>query len=160
VRDVVRVGVGTVQGIAHLALAIGLIWFFSWVNLALLPEWLGWDAGRWHVDHVGQAALFVAEMAIVGGALGAVLLSLFLLPGLNYNEAFSAQHLEGYKNFLRLHIAPNGALTVYPYGVDRPARWRFRPNSPPGAPYYTATEAPDVRLIDGPIVLAAPPVSS
>ena len=103
-----------------------------------------------------EAALFVVEMAVVGGAVGGMLMSLFLLPGINYNEAFSSQHLEGFKNFVRLHIAGDGTLTLYPYGVDRPARWQFCPKAEPEAPYYVPTKAPEVRLIDGPVTLATP----
>lgn len=146
-QTLVRVTVGAVQGVLHLALAVGMIWFFSWFNLSYL---------HMQVDSVRQATLFLFEMASVGGVLGAILLSLFLLPGLNYNEAFSAQHLETYKNFVRMHIAADGTLTIYPYGVDHPARWNFVPNAPPGDPYYKSDKPPKAHIIDGPIVLAAP----
>lgn len=146
-RMTVRGGVGLLHGALHLALAIALIWHFSWLNLGVLGL---------KVDHGDQILLFVVEMAVVGGALGGILMSLFLLPGVNYNEAFASQHLESCRNFLRLHLAPDGTLTVYPYGVPRAARWRFRPNAPPQSPYFVPMKPPEVRLIDGAITLAAP----
>ena len=57
---------------------------------------------------------------------------------------------------MRLHLGPDGRVTVYPYGVDKPARWRFRPEAEVGTPYFEPEQAPEVRLLDGPIVLAAP----
>ena len=35
------------------------------------------------------------------------------------NEAFSSLRIEGYKSFLRMHIAPDGRLDVYPIGLRR-----------------------------------------
>jgi hypothetical protein len=147
-RTGVRGGAGLVHGLLHLALAVGMIWLLSWLNLVV--------AGL-RVDDPAQVGMFLLEMALVGGILGALLMSLFLLPGINYNEAFSAQHLEGYKNFVRLHVGADGTLTVYPYGVDRVVPWRFRPNAPPEAPWFTPVRAPMVRLIEDPITLAAAP---
>ena len=138
-RTAVRVAVGSVHAAAHLTLAIGLIWFFSRVNLGV------W---HWDVDDPRQTVLFVVEMALVGGAIGSLLMSFFLLPFVNYNEAFSAQHLEGYKNFVRLHIAPGGALKLYAYGVDRASGWDFCAKAPPGKPYFVPQKVPGVRLID------------
>jgi hypothetical protein len=142
----IRVTVGLIHAVLHLALAIGLIWLFSWFNLQVLG---------WEVDRAKQTALFVVEMALVGGALGSVLMSFFLLPFVNYNEAFSAQHLESYKNFVRLHIAPGGALNLYAYGVDRVPGWDFRANAPPGESYFVPRQAPEIRLVDR--ITVAPP---
>ena len=107
-------------------------------------------------DAPSRALLFAVQMMAVGAPLGALLMGILLLPYVNYNEAFSSQHLEEYKNFLRLHLQPDGRVTVYPYGVDDPARWRFRPDAEPGTPYFEPHEAPRVRLLDGPLVLAPP----
>jgi len=40
----------------------------------------------------------------------------------NFNELFAGQRIEGYKNFLRLHINPAGDLTVYAIGLRRVRR--------------------------------------
>jgi len=47
--------------------------------------------------------------------------------GRHANEAFSALRIEDFKHFLRLHIAPDGTLTIHPIRIDRvPRRWRDR----------------------------------
>jgi hypothetical protein len=143
----VRVVVGGIHGLAHVALLIGLIWAFARVNVGQFGL---------ELDSLPQVIVFVAEMLLVGGPLGAFLVGLFLLPMVNYNEAFSAMRLEGFKNFVRMRIAADGTLTIYPYGVEKAARWEFHPNADPGAPYFDPERPPEVKLVDGPIVLAAP----
>jgi hypothetical protein len=143
----VKVIVGGIHGLAHVALLIGLIWAFARVNVSSFGL---------ELDSLTQVTVFVVEMLLVGGPLGAFLVGLFLLPMVNYNEAFSAMRHEGFKNFIRMRIAADGSLTVYPYGVEKPARWKFHPNADPGAPYFDPEHPPEVELVDGPIVLAAP----
>ena len=72
-------------------------------------------------------------MVAAGGWLaGSLLTGVYLLISLNVfgrhsEEAFSAMRLQDYKNFLRLHIAPDGTLTIYPIKLPRvPRRWRAR----------------------------------
>ena len=147
-RGLMRGVVGGVHGVMHAVLAVTLTWAFGRFNLGTL----GMNGDSWQ-----QVALFSVEMFALGGIAAALLMSAFLIPFVNYNEAFSAQHLETYKNFVRMRIDPeSGELTVYSYGVDDPASWRFHPDAEPGAPYYDPTAAPRVRLIDGPLTLAAP----
>jgi hypothetical protein len=97
-------------------------------------------------------------MLLVGGPLGALLFSLALLPGVNFNEAYSAQHIEHYKNFVRLHIGEDGALTVYPVGVDRVSRWDIDPEAGPRDPQFRPDDGapPRPRLIEDPFIVPAP----
>jgi hypothetical protein len=65
---------------------------------------------------------FIPLVAAVGGVLAATILGLYLLLSLNvfkrhWNEAFSALRIEGYKNFLRLRIRPDGTLQIHPVGL-------------------------------------------
>jgi hypothetical protein len=136
----VRSAVGAVHGLAQISLAVALLWLFSWLNLDFL--------GLQPTSPV-QVMLFLGEMVFVGGVLSAFLLSLFLLPPTNYNDAFSAQHLNTFKNFLRIHLNPDtGALSLYAFGVPQPPRWTFHPNAKPAEPYFDPTPNPEVRLID------------
>jgi hypothetical protein len=68
------------------------------------------------------------------------------------NEAFAAARLTGYRNFLRLHIDRDGALTVHALGIDRAVtRWRAVPESDQGpeASWIAPDgDEPTVRLID------------
>lgn len=136
----VRSAIGTVHGLAQISLAVALLWLFSWLNLGFL--------GLQPTSPV-QVVLFLGEMVFVGGMLSAFLLSLFLLPPTNYNDAFSAQHLDTFKNFLRMHLDPKtGVLSLYAFGVPQPPKWSFRANANPAEPYFEPTPDPQVRLID------------
>ena len=59
-----------------------------------------------------------------------------------------ALKIEDYKNFLRLHIDPDGVLTIYPIKIERvPRDWRsegdhFRPSG--GTPPELIEDAPVV----------------
>lgn len=144
-RLAARVTMGALHGAAHIALIVGFVWAFAALHFPTAP---GAQAS-------GLLLLgFVGAMIVGGGVLGSLLMSLFLLPFVNYNEAFSAQHLESHKNFVRLRIDRDGDLTVYAYGVDAPGKWRFHPDADPGEPYFDATVPPRVRLVDGPLTIA------
>lgn len=86
--------------------------------------------------------LLLAEMIVFGGLLGAFVFGLNLLVMLNifrlhWTDAFSSLRIEDYKNFLRLHIGTDGALTVYPMKIEKvrcdigPAWKRLRTPSRP-----------------------------
>ena len=104
----------------------------------------------------------VAGLVAAGGWLaGSFLTGLYLLISLNVfgrhsEQAFSALRIQDYKNFLRLHIARDGTLTIYPIKLPRvPRRWRT-----PGSDERERTPSrlvPDGRLkpalIEPPIVL-------
>ena len=76
---------------------------------------------------------FIAAACIVFGAgyvISSLLMGVYLYISLQVfqrhaNEAFSALHIEDYKNFIRMHINKQGKLTMYPIGVKRvPKRWK------------------------------------
>ena len=101
--------------------------------------------------------LVVAFIAVVGAVLGAVALGLYLFLALrllrtHQTEVFSAIREEGYKNFLRLHIEPDGRLTVYSLGIDRVVnKWDLDPDNADREASYLkprGDEKVDVRLID------------
>jgi hypothetical protein len=136
---------GLLHGAAHIALAVGLTWALAWTAVSV-------TGGKAILNSWQFAAGFVAGMLVLGGALGGVLFGLFLLPGVNLNEAFSAQYLSSYRNFLRLHIDPRGDLTLYPVGVRKPMKWKLRPNAPAGTPFFVPrSEPPSPELIEAPV---------
>ena len=70
-----------------------------------------------------------------GGLLGSWLLARYLVVAdrfkCNTNDLFAAQRCRLHKNFIRLHVDPDGALTVYPIKVERPPRrWKLRAPRP------------------------------
>jgi hypothetical protein len=102
----------------------------------------------------------VAALVAAGGwCLGSVVMGLYLLISLNVfgrhsEEAFSALRIEDFKNFLRLHIAKDGTLTIYPIGIDRvPRRWRDRASAAESSSRVVPDESLNLRLIEPPIVV-------
>ena len=81
------------------------------------------------VDAMGlEGAWFTIAAAVLvlvfGAVVGSIVFGLYLVIALavfkrHANENFSASRYESYKNFLRLHIGPDG-VTVYPIGIDKP----------------------------------------
>ena len=88
--------------------------------------------------------------------MGVYLLISLNVFGRHSNEAFSALRIEDYKNFLRLHIAKDGSLTIFPIGIERvPRRWKatgttspYDPQLEPDDPLATAPH-----LIEPPVVV-------
>ena len=127
-------------------------------------RWLGRPCG----GDVGGARSPFTRVAVVAGLVGtggwlagSFLTGLYLLVSLNVfgrhsEEAFSALRIQDYKNFLRLHIARDGTLTIYPVKLPRvPRRWRpARPDERERTPSRLVPDAPlEPALIEPPIVL-------
>jgi hypothetical protein len=95
-----------------------------------------------------------------GWVVGSAVMGLYLLVSLNLfgrhsEEAFSALAIQDFKNFLRIHVAADGTLTIYPVRIDRvPRRWRERDASQAGNPSRLVPDEPLApALIETPIVL-------
>jgi hypothetical protein len=135
-------GIG--HALAHLGLAIG--------GTALWRE-LPFDRWEWPLPALTAAAFY----GPVAGIVAAQIVSLYLLIasnlGVNLNELFAGQGIEGYKGFLRLHVAADGSLTIYAIGVDEVARrWHPNPQAPPSAPWFEPATPLAPKLVDEPIV--------
>lgn len=93
---------------------------------------------------------------LAGGLAGTWLVALYLLVadrfGQNTNELFAAQHIEGYNNFLRMHIGQDGALTLYPVKIQNVTRWQFEPDGDAATPWFRPKkEPPEPELIEEPL---------
>ena len=65
----------------------------------------------------------------------------------------SGQSIEDHKGFLRLHLAADGSLTVYPLVVDTVCRdWQLATNDD-GARLVPESGLPAVRLLEEPITI-------
>lgn len=110
-------------------------------------------------ETAGGLLAFLAIVFALGGIGGVLGVSGYLWAtncfGFHANEAYAPLHHMDQKNFLRLHVGTDGALTVYPVGIERVGRrWAFRPDDPPGAPWLAPDgPAPAPKLIEAPIVL-------
>jgi hypothetical protein len=115
----------------------------------------------WLSSGFGAGALsllaFLALVAVIGGIGGVLGIAAYLWVancfGFHGNEAYAPLHHFDYKNFLRLHIDGDGALTVYPFGIDRVGRtWELHPEAPAEAPWFDPVgHQPVPHLIERPI---------
>jgi hypothetical protein len=138
-----KLAMGAFHTILHVATAATVAWVATRI--------FEFADGFWYVT------LVVVFIAVVGAVCGSVAIGLYLYLaltrlGTHQNEVFSAIREEDYKNFLRLHIAPDGRLTVYALGIDRVVRnWELDPDNPDNEASYlkpAAGENLNVRLID------------
>jgi len=121
-------------------------------------------ASRWSAALLEGGASLVAFLGLVwalGGIGGVLGISGYLWAtnclGLHGNETFAPLHHMDLKNFLRLHVDADGALTVYPIGIDRVGRrWQFCPDASADTPWLAPVGAePKAHLIEAPIVFKA-----
>ncbi|MDQ3642215.1 MAG: metallophosphoesterase [Actinomycetota bacterium] len=124
--------------------------------LAMEVAALRWDGG-WQFT-----LRFVFAMALLGAVVGSLVTGVYLglwcaLFKAHGNEAYSAMRIEGFKNFLRLHLDENGVLTVYPVGVRRAnTRWKLDPDQGPEASWIAPLNdrhRPVAHLIEDPFTV-------
>jgi calcineurin-like phosphoesterase family protein len=152
-----KLAAGFFHALVHLAVAFGVVY------LAAQP---------FHHSANGVWLWGVALLAclVAGIVIGSLVFALYLfvihrLRGnrspRHTNEVFASQGIRDFKNFLRLHIDPEGHLTVYPLGVRRVCRhWDFQGRA--ASPWFTPRpgEEPQVELIEKLPPLAAPSETS
>ncbi|HEY9420857.1 MAG TPA: metallophosphoesterase, partial [Thermoanaerobaculia bacterium] len=85
-RSSAKAAIGITHGLAHVLLNLALMWLFGAINV----NWLGMK-----IDSVGQVLLFGAEMLLIGGFLGGVLMAIYfllcsVLGRFHTNEVFSS----------------------------------------------------------------------
>lgn len=103
-------------------------------------------------------ALVLAITFVTGFAAGSEAFAVFILGtprGEVASWAMSGQAIEDHKGFLRIRIAPEGTLTVYPVAVDRICRdWTLGENGDGGLRPVPADGLPPLRLFEPPITVA------
>ncbi len=141
---------GTAHALAHLLAALIVAWGAHYVSV----HWCSISPSLWWYS------LYVSSLTFIGGwFVGSEVMDLYLLISLNVfkrhsNEAFSSLRIQDYKNFLRLHLASDGTLTIYPIGIDKvPRRWEY--TTPPKGSHYHPKEDLKPHLIEEPIVIPA-----
>src|SRR6185295_19339165 len=135
---------GLAHASAHWAAMFALGWSAMLAVRLLSPSW-------------PVLRFFLVGILVGGGAwaIGSVLMGLYLLISLNVfgrhsQQAFSGLRIEDFKHFLRLHIATDGTLTIYPIRIDRvPRSWRPRDDTTDKSPSGLIPETPlDPALIE------------
>ncbi|MCA1708264.1 MAG: hypothetical protein LC808_35300, partial [Actinobacteria bacterium] len=143
-------GIGRVLlGLAHSTLQVASV---AGVMLAAshLSSAFGLD-GAWSL------LAFLGLVGLLGGIAGTVGMAGYLWAtgclGLHGTEGYAPLHHQDLKHFLRLHIQADGALTLYPIGIDRVGRkWTLRPDAPAHAPWFAPDgPEPEPHLIEQPI---------
>jgi hypothetical protein len=133
---------GLLHGLAHVALAAAGTWV--WLRLPM-HEW------TWPLPLAAAALLYWPVAGVVATELAAAYLLVAGAVGVNLNELFAGQGIEDAKSFVRLHIAADGTLTVYPVAVDRICReWRANPGGDPADPWIEPRDPLRVRLAEEP----------
>ncbi len=138
--------VGAVHGLAHLGLALLLVWAAA--TLPLPESWPAW-AAFWSR---------LALTGLAGGAAATLLVGAYLYlasrVGLHLNEVFSAQSIEDRKCFLRIHVRTDGALVLHPVAVPAVARsWHVPPTGADGDPWVEPDTPIATRLVEPPVVV-------
>jgi hypothetical protein len=143
-----RAVAGALHTAAHL-LAFALVA----LSAIAIVDGIGLD-GAWFTVATGALVL------VFGAVLGSLVFGTYLVIALalfkrHANENFSASRYETYKNFLRLHIGPDG-VTVYPIGIDKPCtQWKVVAQSAAPDDSYIAPESGSIgtRLIEPPFTV-------
>ena len=112
-------------GLAHATAHFTAMFYIGWTALDLASRLPG-GSGL-----LGPALAGLGTFA-GGWIAGSLIMGVYLLVSVNVfgrhsEEAFSGLRIEDFKNFLRLHVDPEGHLTIWPIKIDRvPRRWRPR----------------------------------
>jgi hypothetical protein len=144
-RTWVHYTLGVVHCLAQFGL--GLAGMYLWRASALhdlSPPWR-------ELATVAPYGIVAAFISVEVSALYFLVASIF---GVNVNELFAGQGIQRYKGFLRMHIAADGTLTIYPIGIEAAAkRWRANPEGAAHEPWFRPAQPLDVVLIEPPIPL-------
>jgi hypothetical protein len=139
---------GLLHGAAQLALAAGGTWV--WLQLPF-------HAWSWPGPPVAAAILYGPVIALLATQLLALYLLIASMFNVNVNELFAGQGIEDAKSFLRLHIAADGTLTVYPIGVRTVCRrWVADPQGAPDSSWLRPQDPLVAHLIEAPITVDGP----
>lgn len=138
---------GTVHALPHIGL--GILGAWAWTHLPLADAPAPWDT----------VLAFVVYLP-VAGLLDTWLVGLYLVLAryvrINVNELYAGLGIEDHKSFLRMHLGPDGALTIYPIAVEKAVRrWRADPSAAADAPWIAPETPSDLaaRLIERPITI-------
>ncbi len=138
-----HIAVGLLHGLAHLALGWLGAWLWTRMGIPALPMPI----------RLGVAVLVYAPII---GVVATELVCLYLIISnrfrVNVNELFAGQGIEDTKSFVRMRIARDGSLTLYPVALDRACHdWRAAPEDAEDAPWIAPVDGLQARLIEPPI---------
>ena len=137
---------GIIHGTLQLGMGVGALFLWRTLPFSDLP---------WPLPIIAAIGLYGPVLAVAGTEVVALYLLIASRFGVNLNELFSGQGIQGFKGFLRLHIDRDGALTIYPIGLDAAnKRWRANPGASQHAPWIEPVKPLRPRFIEPPLTLA------
>ncbi|MEA2497341.1 MAG: hypothetical protein QOJ29_5252, partial [Thermoleophilaceae bacterium] len=143
-------GIGRILlGLAHSTLQVASV-----AGVMIAASYLSSAFG---LEGVSSLLAFLGLVWLLGGISGMFGMAGYLWAtgclGLHNTEAYAPLHHQDLKHVLRLHIQADGALTLYPIGIDRVGRkWTLRPDDPAHAPWFApAGPEPEPHLIEEPV---------
>jgi len=153
---------GTTHALAHLLSASFIGWVGCWIYVVIRGQLVG------HAELADTRVRLLAgipaafTITLLGFVAGLFIMAFYLWFSLNVlgrhsNEAFSSLQIEDWKNFLRIRMDSQGALTIYPIGIDRaPRAWRVAGEDEQTCSLFVPDLEKDrkftePKLIDGPL---------
>jgi hypothetical protein len=136
---------GLVHGTVQVGMGVGAL---------LLWRLLPFDSWVWPLPILSAAFIYGPVLAIASAEVLALYLLVAARFGVNLNELFAGQGIQGFKGFLRMHIGADGTLTLYPIGIDAVRKkWRAVPDAPAYLPWIEPRRTISYRLIEPPVTL-------
>jgi hypothetical protein len=136
---------GLVHGTVQVGMGVGAL---------LLWRLLPFDTWGWPLPILAAVFIYGPVLAIASAEVMALYLVVAARFGVNLNELFAGQGIQGYKGFLRMHIGADGSLTIYPIGIDSVRKnWRATPDAPAHAPWIEPRRQIKYELIEPPVRL-------
>ena len=131
------------HAVPHVALGVAGAAVWSSLPLAQLPN-------PWSI--LLAFVLYAPVVAVLDCWIVGIYLAIASRFQVNVNELYAGLGIEDHKSFLRLHIAGDGSLTVYPVAVDQVGRrWRADPRAAADAPWVVTDEPLRARLAEAPV---------
>jgi hypothetical protein len=147
----VKLAVAIPHAAVHLAAAVSALWLATRVLNRGAP-----DLAVWSATLAGGALIGALAGSFIFGTYIFAMHRLFGERVPNHtNEAFAGQGIADYKCFLRVHVARDGPLTIYPIKLDEACRdWQYvHPPSGKATVIPKNGEEPKPGLLEEPILL-------
>ena len=139
--------IGAVHGLLQLLIMFLFIWLFSWFNITKLGI----------TNDLVYVLVYSVETFIPGALIGSLVFGLYLwfcslFLNIHINESFSSFGNPHYKNFLRIHITPDGNATIYPIGIEKSVtNWKQEGSGEDIR--FTSADTAKYYLIEPPIII-------
>jgi len=138
---------GAIHGLLQILSMFLFMWVFSWLNNTIMGI----------TNNFVYVFVYIFETLLTGGLTGSFIFGLWLwfngnFLGVNTNEGFSSLGNPHFKNFLRIHITPEGDVAIYPVGIKKTVSTWKQENEGDNLSFSSADTA-QYFLIEPPIII-------